>query len=162
SQAAEYTGVVIDARAIAVSPALFPKVQDPQKKDVYSVKHVSQDDLQKRGMASYATVSRDVQITRLFPKALVIPVSYMPEGAADSAKAKRRQGYKPLVVKATGADGKAIKANLVVSEEDARKLQQLDQATGALKQCRVVVVVSSEVGGLEGLLLPDAVQPNGN
>lgn len=164
SQAAQYTGVVIDARAVAVSPALFPKIQDTKKQDVYTVKQVSQDDLQKRGMASYATVSRDVQISRMFPKALVIPVRYMPEGPADSAKAKRRQGYKPVVIKATGTDGSAIKANLVVSEEDAKKLQQIDKATGALKQCRVVVVVSSEIGGLEGLLLPDdpAGPQNGN
>lgn len=164
SQTSEYTGVVIDARAVAVAPAMFPKVQDTNKKDVYNVKDVNQDDLQKRGMASYATVSRDVNITRMFPKALVLAVHYMPEGAGDASKTKRRQGYKPLVVKAAGADGKTIKANLVISEEDARKLQQLNQSTGALKQCRVVVVVSSEIGGLEGRLLSYnmADEPNGD
>jgi outer membrane biosynthesis protein TonB len=151
SPTTEYTGVVIDARAVAISPAIFPKVQDTSKQDVYTVKETNKDDLQKRGMASYATVSRDVQISRLFPKALVIPVLYMPEG--DAAKPKRRQGYKPLVVKAAGAEGANIKANLVISEEDARRLQELNKATGALKECRVVVVVSSEIGGLEGRLL---------
>lgn len=148
----EFTGVVIDARAVAVAPAIFPKVQDTKKQDVYTVKDANQDDLQKRGMASYATVSRDVTISKLFPKALVVAVNYMPEGPADAGKQKRRQGYKPLVIKAAGTDGQAIKANLVVSEEDAEKLQQLNQKTGALKQCRVVVVVSSEIGGLEGRL----------
>lgn len=149
---ADFSGVVIDARAVAVAPAIFPKVQDTKKHDVYTVKDANQDDLQKRGMASYATVSRDVTISKLFPKALVVAVSYMPEGPAETGKPKRRQGYKPLVIKAAGADGQTIKANLVVSEEDAQKLQQLNQKTGALKQCRVVVVVSSEIGGLEGRL----------
>jgi curved DNA-binding protein CbpA len=98
--AAEYTGVVIDARAVAIAPAIFPKVQDTNKQDVYTVKQVSQDEMQKRGMASYATVSRDVQISKLFPKALVIPVMYMPEGGVDSnIRSKRRQGHRPVFLR---------------------------------------------------------------
>ena len=151
-QAESYTGVVIDARKVPANAAVFPKVKDTKKREVYSVGAVNKDDLAKRGMASYAVVARDVELSRLFPHALVIQVSYMPDDQA-ATKQKRRQGYKPLVVSAADADGK-LKANLIISEEDAAKIKAVDEKTGALKQCRVVVVVSSEVGGLEGLFRP--------
>jgi hypothetical protein len=147
-EAESYTGVVIDARKVQANPAVFPKVKDTEKREVYSVGAVNKDDLAKRGMASYAVVARDVELSRLFPHALVIRVSYMPDDQA-APKQKRRQGYKPLVVSAADAEGK-LKANLIISEEDAAKIKAVDEKTGALKQCRVVVVVSSEVGGLEG------------
>jgi hypothetical protein len=148
----EFTGIVIDARAIPAAPAVFPKIKDTEKRDVYGVNKVNQEDLQKRGMASYAVVAREVNISRLFPKALVIQVRYAPEEATEQNKPKRRQGYKPLVVKAAGADGK-LKTNLIVSAEDAQRIVDADDATNALKECRVVVVVSSEAGGIEGRLI---------
>jgi hypothetical protein len=148
-----FTGVVIDARKVPVNPAVFPKIKDTKNHDVHSVQSVNREDLEKRGMASYAVVARDVEISRLFPHAAVITIAYMPEGDQSApSKQKRRQGYKPLVVTAVDAGGQ-LKANLIVSEEDAKKMKTVDEKTGAMKQCRVVVVVSSEVGGLEGLLM---------
>jgi hypothetical protein len=145
-----YTGLVIDARKTNASPAVFPQIQDTAGNQVYTAQAVNKDDLQKRGMASYAVVSRDASISRLFPQAMIIQATYLPEGSAQPPK--RRQGYKPLTVQATDASG-AIKANLIVSKEDAEKIKVIAAKTGALKECRVVVVVSSEVGGLEGYLL---------
>lgn len=148
--AESYTGLVIDARKTSASPAVFPQIQDTAGNQVYTAQAVNKDDLQKRGMASYAVVSRDASISRLFPQAVIIQAMYMPEGSAQQPK--RRQGYKPLTVQATDASG-AIKANLIVSKEDAERIKAVAAKTGALKECRVVVVVSSEVGGLEGYLL---------
>jgi len=154
AQAEKFTGVVIDARAVATSAALFPKIETPKKQPVHTAQQVNKDDLMKRGMAAYAVVSRDVKITRLFPNAaLVIPVRYMPgdAGSAPAGKTKRRQGYQPIVVNAVDSAGK-LKATLIVSEEDAAKLKAIDQKTNALKECRVVIVVSSEAGGVEGAI----------
>jgi hypothetical protein len=154
-----YTGVVIDARKTSATPALFPTVKDTQNQDVYNVSQANKDDLQNRGMASYAVVSRDASISKLFPHAaLVVQASFVPADQTPKPTAqpavgqKRRQGYKPLVISAADASGK-LKANLIISEADAKKLRELDQKTNTLKQCRVVVVVSSEVGGVEGKLL---------
>lgn len=152
---AEDTGIVIDARKTALAPALFPRIEDTEKRQVYGVQQTAKDDLQKRGMASYAVVAPDAPITRLYPRALVVRASWVPPDPAPAPAApqtKRRQGHKPLVVNAAGASGK-LNANLVISAEDAQKIRELDQSTGALQKCRVVVVVSSEVGGLEGMLL---------
>lgn len=154
-----YTGVVIDARKTSATPALFPKVKDTQDQDVYTVSTANKEDVQNRGMASYAVVSRDASISKLFPHAaLVIQASFVPAdqtpkpAAQPAVGQKRRQGYKPLVINAADASGK-LKANLIISEADAKKLREIDQKTNALKECRVVVVVSSEVGGVEGKLL---------
>ncbi len=144
-----FTGVVIDARKVEANPSLFPKIKDTQKREVQSASLVQRDDLQKRGMASYAVVAPEADISRLFPRALVVAVRYEPQTSQSTSSRKRRQGYHPMVVSAVGSEG-TLKANLIVSDEDAAKLKTLDQKTGALKQCRVVVVVSSELGGVEG------------
>jgi hypothetical protein len=135
-----FTGVVIDARKVEGNASLFPKIQDEKKKEFYTVGQVNKEDLQKRGMASYAVVSRDAVISKLFPKARVIQVRYMPEGS--STAAKRREGDKPLVLSSVGLDG-ALKTNLVLDEENAAKLQQMATQTNVLKECRVVIVFSS-------------------
>jgi hypothetical protein len=44
------------------------------------------------------------------------------------------------------------KTNLIISEGDAKRLKQEDSSSKILKQCRVIVVVSSSVGGIEGAL----------
>ncbi len=147
----QFTGIVIDARAIPTTPAIFPRVEDTKKREVYGVSKVNQEDLEKRGMASYAVVAREVKISRMFPNATIVHASYSPDPPQVQEKKKRRQGYNPMLVKAAGSDGK-LKATLIVSEADAQKIVDADDETGALKECKVVVVVSSEVGGLEGKL----------
>jgi hypothetical protein len=138
----QFTGIVIDARAVAnAAPAVFPKVEDTQKREVYGVQKVNQEDLQKRGMASYAVVAREVKISKLFPNAIIIPVSYSSD-APQTQEKKRRQGYNPLTVKASTTKGQ-LNSTLTVSDEDAQKIVDADDETGALKQGRVVIVVPS-------------------
>jgi hypothetical protein len=102
--------------------------------------------LQKRGMASYAVVAREVKISKLYPNAIVIPVSYSPD-APQTQEKKRRQGYNPLTVKASTVHGQ-LNSTLTVSDEDAQKIVDADDESGALKQCRVVIVVPSEKPGM--------------
>ncbi len=139
----QFTGIVIDARAVPnAAPAVFPSVQDTQKREVYGVQKVNQEDLQKRGMASYAVVAREVKISRLFPNAIIIPARYSPDPPKTQEK-KRRQGYNPLTVKASGIEGQ-LNATIIVSTEDAQKIVDADDTSGALKECRVLIVVPSE------------------
>ena len=135
-----FTGVVIDARKVQANASLFPKLQDEKKQEVYTVGRVNKADLQKRGMASYAVVSRDATISKLFPRARVVQVRY--QGQTATANAVRRQGEKPLTVTAVGADG-SLQTNLVLSEEDAARIRQLEEETNVLKECRVVIVLSA-------------------
>jgi hypothetical protein len=132
-----FTGLVIDARNVQANASLFPKIQDIRQKDIYNVGQVNKEDLEKRGMASYAVVSRDAVISKLFPKATVLQVSYRSE----TSVVKKRQGDKPLVLKSVDAGGQ-LKTNLVLSEEDAEKIQQISDETNILKECRVIIVLS--------------------
>ncbi|MCI0411414.1 hypothetical protein L0222_01290 [bacterium] len=141
SDARAFTGLVIDARKVQANASLFPKIQNEKKEEVYAVGQVNKEDLQKRGMASYAVVSRDASISKLFPKALVIRVSYPAQTAP--AKTPRRQGDNPLILSSIAADGK-MQTNLVLNEEDMAKLQQIAAETTVLKECRVIIVLSAE------------------
>jgi hypothetical protein len=125
-----FTGVVIDARNVQANASLFPRVTDPDQQEVYTVGQVNKEDLQKRGMASYAVVSRDAKISRLFPKALVIPVRY---------QAQKRQGNNPLIVSTQASDGK-LQTNIILPEQEAAKLRLLNEQTSVLKECRVIIV----------------------
>jgi hypothetical protein len=136
-----FTGIVIDARKVSITPALFPKITDTKKREVYSVGQVKKDELQKRGLASYALVSRDATISRLFPHAKVVEATYVPGNEASGTNVSRRQGQRPFVVRAFDAGG-TLKSNLVLGEEDAAKLATIDENTNALKDCRVVIVMS--------------------
>jgi hypothetical protein len=135
-----FTGVVIDARNVQANASLFPKVVDKKKQEVYTVGQVNKADLQKRGMASYAVVSRDATISKLFPKAMVIPVSYQPQTAARSKEVKR-QGDKPIVLPAEEVDG-TLKTTLILNDDDVEKLRQIAEQTDVLKECRVIIVLS--------------------
>jgi hypothetical protein len=59
-------------------------------------------------------------------------VSYQPQ---------KRQGEKPLILKTVDADGD-LKTNLMLSEEDAAKIQQLSEESSILKECRVIIVLA--------------------
>jgi len=143
-EAKKFTGVVIDARKAPVSPAIFIKVKDTKKRQVVNASFVNKDDLLKRGMASYAVVSRDVQISKIFPHALVLPVLYSPGTETRSANLPRRQGETPLLVGAVDAEGE-LKTDIIISDEDAARLAALDQTSDALKQCRIIVVLSESL-----------------
>jgi hypothetical protein len=135
----KFTGIVIDARGLQTNPAVFPKVSDTKRREIYTVKQVNRQDLEKRGMASFALVARDVNISQLFPFATVIPVNYSQ--TAPVKKGSLRQGDYPYIAHATATSGD-LKADLIISEEDAAKLRAIDLKTNALKECRVVIVIS--------------------
>jgi hypothetical protein len=135
-----FTGVVIDARNVQANASLFPKIVDKQKQEVYTVGQVNKADLQKRGMASYAVVSRDATISKLFPRALVVRVSYQPQ-SAPRAQEQKRQGENAIVIPAEAVEG-PLQTTVVLNDDEVEKLRQLSEETTLLKECRVVIVLS--------------------
>lgn len=134
-----FTGVIIDARAVPANAAVFPKIRDDSEREVYNVGSVNKEDLQKRGMASYAVVSRDAPITHLFPRANVIPVSYVLEGGSGGTTSVR-QGSSPLLLPAVKTMG-PLETTLIVTRHNA---DQLLTNKNALQECRVVIVLSED------------------
>ena len=71
----------------------------------------------------------------------------------------RKRGGETLVVKASGTKG-ALRSDIVVTEETAKKLREAEGSSKVLSDAKVVVVVRSDVGGVEGRrrAIADAVE----
>jgi hypothetical protein len=173
--------LLIDARALGSNkrpqPALFPKIKSETGAEVYDVKQVEAAALINRGMMSYVTTTASAEelrsdarlVDRLLASAglivgvneaqaktelrsLGIPVTVAPAAEEPGApRAERQKRGRYIVKNAKDVQGLA-KTNLVLSAEDAMELQAEDANSQILKKCRVVVVVSSPIGGIEGAL----------
>jgi hypothetical protein len=108
------TGLVVDARGLAVKPAIAPKVEGPGGEVLYAAETLTALAATQRG-----------------------PVVYVRD-PADPAAAKRA-GEQPLFVRATATD-KGV--DLVLSAEDAAAVRKAAETAPFLLGARVVVVVS--------------------
>jgi hypothetical protein len=115
STSTSYTGLVLDARGLGVTPAMSPKVYDPDGREVYGSAFVSREFAVSQGVVGYVKSIEQAQQT-------------------DRVKGN------PAVVKATEAKG-PNKADLVVSKEDAEKLRTLSQQQTFMREARVMIVV---------------------
>jgi len=170
--------LVLDARGLAnnerVQPAMFPKIVSENGETVYELSKVEEAALVNRGMMRYVVSdkSRDELqadlslLDRLLAeaenilgpraawaetveKSLQVPVfRAKPEGTTPNMR-KKRGRY--IVKDVQGVQGLA-KTNLVVSASDAMELKSEDSASKILQKCRVLVLVSSPIGGIEGAL----------
>ena len=106
--------------------------------------------LVRRGMARYVMTDRvfDPAFQNAKDDWVSFILSLLPIQDAE-AKKKKRQRY--IVKKAADVQG-IFKTNLVISQKDAHALETTDQGATVLKKCRVVVVVSSGIGGVEGAI----------
>ena len=110
-----YTGLIIDAKGLNVTPAMAPKVLDDKSQEVYGASFVTRDYAVKNGVAGYV---KDLE----------------------GAKKNERAGANPLVVKGLGAAG-TNKTDVTLSAEDAAKVRDAAQAQHFLSQCKVLFVI---------------------
>jgi len=150
--------LVIDARSlpgqVKVQPALFPKITASTGERVYELGTINPTALEERPMVSYVESVADIQHLQSLglPAASLTHLAELLLGAApavaeDGKPRKKRRRF--IVKKAAGLEGLS-KTNLVISQNDALALQAEDSASRILKNCRVIVIVSSPVGGVEG------------
>jgi len=157
-----YTGLVIDARGLGLKPACFPAVLDDKGEVVYGPKTVDRAAAQKDGMVHYMAAPKGADLSSLFGDSayIVRPVQTAPP-------APPREGRKPLKIKGGDKAG-ALKANIIISSEDAKKIRDDSTLSVALKRSRVTVVTDPLIGGMEGrapgfehllaAVVPDAVR----
>jgi hypothetical protein len=149
---------VLDARdlpgLVRVQPALFPKIATADGNAIYEIGSINPAALEKRPMVSYVESAEDIRHlqSRYFPGIRVARLADIllspPQALAqDGIIKKKRKRF--IVKKAAGLQGLS-KTNLVISQKDAMALQAEDSASQILKNCRVIVIVSSPVGGVEG------------
>ena len=156
------TWLVLDGRGLSrgddVAPALFPRIVTPRGETVYDLNDVERTALQERGMARYVVSDRGLDDRRskaMAPDGMLDMIWNLlrPDDAfAGEEKGDRRRRRKRLVVKEVKEAGGLTNTNLVISQEDARAIKAEDDASKILKKCRVIVVVNSPIGGIEGKL----------
>lgn len=123
---------------------------------IYTSAHVFEKALKLRGMARYVTSTlSDKQIRSSWKNdqdllAQVVDLFTPKRVYAKSSKKKRKR--KKFIVKTVEEASGLLNTNLVISAQDAKELQKEDTSTKILKDCRVVIVVSSPIGGIEGVL----------
>lgn len=139
-----FTGLIIDARGYGVKPACLPAVIDEQGNVVYGPSEVDRDHAQRQGMAQYKVAPVGAELSTLFGEEAVVirPVQVVPP-------VQPREGRRPLKLKGGGGAG-ALKANVMISSEDAKKIRNDPALAAALQQSRVVIVTDPLIGGIKG------------
>jgi hypothetical protein len=111
-----YTGLIIDAAGLKATPAMLPKIKVEDGREILGPNEVDREYMINQGLVGYAD-------------------------SIGKAKAMKRVGSNPLVVKAIGIEG-TNKSNIVVSTNDAMKIASATSVNGFLRECRVVVVIN--------------------
>jgi hypothetical protein len=110
-----YTGLVIDARGLGLSPALAPQVFNESEKVVYGVAFT------RRARALVAGV-----------------VAY--QGDLELAEKKNRVASNPLVIQAQKTVGRNS-TDIVINSEAAARLHSMPEHIKFFEDCRVIIVV---------------------
>ena len=111
----QFTGLIVDCRGVALSPALVPMILSEDGQVVYGTAYVSREHILMEGMAAYA------------------------RGLA-KARANPRVGAKPLVVKGLRTV-KARSSDIVISNADAGKIRGAGSNISFLQRGRVLFVM---------------------
>ena len=113
--ASNFTGLVVNAQKLEVTPSMAPRIVDENGAEVYGVTYVSEKALQQGGIVTYV---KDL----------------------GSAKKDTRIGSKPLVVRALSTS-KGAATDLVIANADADKLRDKSQNLSFLVDGKVLVVL---------------------
>lgn len=112
---AAYTGMVVDARGIQARPAMSPRVLDEDGNEVYGSANVDREFAVREGMSGYA---RDLT----------------------AAQSNQRVTANPATIKAIKTSG-AGKADLIISNADAKQIKASAENASFMKKCRVMIVL---------------------
>jgi hypothetical protein len=112
---AVHTGVVIDARGLAIQPALFPRIVDERGQTLYAPESVNREAAVQQGYVAYAKVF-------------------------DQAPAQARIGEHPLVLRALRVAGET-RVDLVLGDAEATRIRDYTATRQLVRQCRVLIVM---------------------
>jgi len=110
-----YTGLIFDARTLSFIPSASPKILDEDGREVYGSAYVGKDWVEKQGIVGYAK-------------------------SVEEAKKNQRVAGNPLVIKALKGTG-ANNRDLIILNEDARKIRDLAKNINFLDHAKVMIVV---------------------
>ncbi len=111
-----YTSVIIDARGLGIRPAMSPKIRRQDGSEIWGTINASRDFVIEQGIVAYAKT-------------------------LEEAKANRRAGSNPLVLRAVGYAKTPGRCDPVLSDNDVRLLLTANETSGFLNEYRVIFVV---------------------
>lgn len=127
--------VLVDARGLGVTPALFPRIVNEQGREIYSASNVNATVLDQTGPAKYLSLSRDIDLESYrSPRAYIV----RPVRLTDDALPPN--GPMPIAMRAAGAAG-TMRSTLVIGSDDFDKLQYDDMAMSAFRRGKVIIVM---------------------
>lgn len=150
------TWLVLDARRLrgssTVKPALFPKIMSRSGEVLYSKDIVDRNAMIERGLVKYVVSNRapkDIIAAIRDPERLPM-LSFFDLGPAVAWADERdgrvkRQNY---IVKDVEQSSGLYRTNLVINDRDASDIKMADREHQVLQKCRVIVIVSSPIGGI--------------
>jgi hypothetical protein len=111
---AVYSGIVLDARGLAIQTALFPRIVDEDAQVLYAPELVDATIAARRGYVVYSTGAPETQTSA-------------------------RVGTHPLVVRARRVTGRS-RVDIVMLRTDAARIRADRSTRHLLRQCRVLIV----------------------
>lgn len=114
-----YSGIVVDARGLDLTPVLLPVIYDGKGVGIYGPFKVSRDAVLKNGLVSYVLDS-------------------------SLGNFRQRIGNSPFIVKPVSTQG-TVAGNLILSLDDSAKLRAALKRKSILDNCAVVVVMDRPV-----------------
>ncbi|RPH49154.1 MAG: hypothetical protein EHM85_14860 [Desulfobacteraceae bacterium] len=150
--------LVLDARDLPkegrVKPAVFPKILSETGEIVYESGTTDESALIQRGMARYVVsdepkeglMSKRESVEHILERAGFM----ITTGEAVAGEPEKRAKRKNYIVKDVTQSQGLMNTNLLISASDVHEIKSEDASSRILKQCRVIVIVSSPIGGIEG------------
>lgn len=111
-----YTSVIIDTRGLGIRPAMSPKIRRQDGSEVWGTVGASYDFVIEQGIVVYAKT-------------------------LEEAKAHRRAGSNPLILRAIGYAKTPGRCDPVLSDNDVRLLLTANENSGFLSEYRVIFVI---------------------
>ena len=109
-----FTSVIVDCRGLGIQAVMSPKIYDTNGREVYGTLNVDVDYAIEIGIVGY-------------PRSV------------EEALASKRAGENPLVVRALRAKDSS-KIDIVLSNEDGRRILEASRRDGFLEKCRVILL----------------------
>jgi hypothetical protein len=109
-----YTGIIIDAQGLKLTPALFPKILNEDGKEAYGLSFVTENYAPELGLVSYVRTLSE-------------------------AFSNDRAGLNPLRIDALRTSGR-LNCDILIANTDAVRMHQSQRNLKLLEHCQVVVI----------------------
>lgn len=158
--------LLIDARDTGAKQAVFPEIKDEDGADIFNITLPDKVKVKHEQMVKYVKTDKKKEaiineirghsdilyVSALPPKQTIVfserHHAVLTAGNGKPAKKPRRRRRR-FACRAQSSAGK-LKANIVISRKDAKKIIKADKKAEFFRKANVYVIMDSSIGGTEG------------